>query len=202
MDASWHESLEEVVKKIAEQCLSLSWAHEASQRWTASWNTRLMFPSIILSSLVGIGSVGSTTLLPFDGSTTLVGILSLTASILQTFQNYYAFAKRSESHRIASLQYSKLHSFLSLQLSLPRNERIPATDVIEMLKVETEKLADVAPLIPQAVKDTFQQKFGKLADYSIAPILNGLEPVKVCHSTTAETPTVLSSPRPVVRVIV
>ena len=196
MEASWHSSLEEVVKKIAEQSLSLSWAHEASQRWTASWNTRLMFPSIIISSLCGIGSVGSTTLLPFDGSSTLVGFLALTASILQTFQNYYAFAKRSESHRIASLQYSKLHSFLSLQLSLPRNERMPASNIIEMLKVETEKLADVAPLIPQSVKDTFHIKFGKLDSFSIAPILNGLESVNVCNTTTAETP------RPIVRVIV
>ncbi len=143
-----------------------------------------MFPSIILSSLVGLGSVGSSSILPFDGSSTLIGLTSGLVAILQTIQNYFAFAKRSESHRIASLAYNKLHAFLSLQLSLPRNERKSANDVIEMVKIETEKLADVAPLLPQSIKESFQKRFGTLADYSVPHILNGLEKVSI---TTIET---------------
>lgn len=147
-----------------------------------------MFPSIILSSLVGVGSVGSAQILPFEGSSTLVGILSLTVGILQTIQNYFAFAKRSESHRIASLQYNKLHSFLSLQLSLPRKERKPASEIIEIVRAETEKLSDVAPLFPFQVKVEFQKRFGKMEDYSIPFILNGLERVSVTTVEVLETP--------------
>ena len=167
------------MRKSAEQAQALSWVHEASQRWCATWNTRLMFPSIILSSLVGLGSVGSASILPFDGSSTLIGLTSGLVAILQTIQNYLAFAKRSESHRIASLAYAKLHAYLSLQLSLPRNERKKADEVIEYVKVETEKLSDVAPLIPQAMKDSFRKRFGNIEDYSIPCILNGLEKVTI-----------------------
>ena len=184
----WTDPLEAIVRKSAEQAQALSWVHEASQRWCATWNTRLMFPSIILSSLVGLGSVGASSILPFDGSTTLIGLTSGFVAILQTIQNYLAFAKRSESHRIASLAYSKLHSLLTLQLSLPRNERKSANDIIEIVRMETEKLADVAPLIPQVIKELFSKRFGSLDDYSIPCILNGLEKVKIT-TTDIEVPT-------------
>ena len=185
-EVHWTEPLESIVKQSAEQAQALSWVHEAAQRWCAHWNTRLMFPSIILSSLVGLGSVGSSTILPFDGATTVIGLTSGLVAILQTIQNYFAFAKRSESHRIASLAYSKLHAYLALQLSLPRNERKAANDVIEYVKNETEKLSDVAPLIPQAIKEQFQKRFGSLTDYSIPCILNGLEKVRITTLHTAE----------------
>jgi len=184
----WTEPLELIVRKSAEHALALSWAHEASQRWCASWNTRLMFPSIILSSLIGVGSVGSSQILPFDGASTAVGIASITVGILQTIQNYFAFAKRSESHRITSLQYSKLHAFLSLQLSLPRKERKKASEVIDTVRDLQDKLSDVAPLIPMAVKAVFHKRFGALEDYSIPFILNGLERVNITTQDSIDTP--------------
>jgi hypothetical protein len=184
-EVHWQESLESVVRKSAEHALALAWTHEASQRWCASWNTKLMFPSIILSALIGVGSVGSEQVLPFQGASTLVGIASITVGILQTIQNYFAFAKRSESHRIASLQYNKLHALLSLQLSLPRRERKAASEVIDILRTESEKLSDVAPLFPNSVKQMFQKKFGSIENYSIPFILNGLERVEI---TTLEYP--------------
>ena len=200
MDPQWHESLELVVKKSAEHALALSWAHEAAQRFCANWNSYLMFPSIILSALVGAGSIGSSQLLPFEGSNTLVGLTAIGVSIIQTIRDYYGFARRAEAHRVSSLQYTKLHAYLSLQLSLPRNERKPAGEVIDYVRVETEKLSDVAPLMPQHVKDLFHAKFGTMTDFSMPPLLNGLEPVNVTNEDISLTP--IQPVRPVVRVVV
>ena len=184
----WTEPLELLVRKSAEHALALSWVHEASQRWCASWNTRLMFPSIILSSLIGVGSVGSSEILPFSGASTAVGIASITVGILQTIQNYFGFAKRSESHRITSLQYSKLHAFLSLQLSLPRKERKRASEIIDTVRDLQDKLSDVAPLIPSTVKSMFHKRFGNIDDFSIPCILNGLEKVSITTQEWIDTP--------------
>lgn len=196
----WTEPLELVVRKSAEHALALSWAHEASQRWCSSWNTYLFFPSVILSGLVGVGSVGASQMLPFEGNGTLIGLVSFATATLQTIQNYFAFAKRAESHRISCLQYGKLHALLSLQLSLPRNERKPAVEIIDLIQIETEKLSDVAPLIPLAVKKLFTAKFGNIDDYSIPYVLNGIERVAV--TAKAEIPaTPEPTARPVVRII-
>jgi hypothetical protein len=178
MSIHWNESLEKLVKKEAERALALRWAHDESQRWCASWNTYLMFPSIILSTFSGAGAVGASSILPFDGSQTLVGIISLFVGLLQTIQNYFAFAKRSESHRIASLQYGKIHAELALQLSLPKSERKKAEDIIDWFKSETEKLSEISPQIPTTIKTVFHEKF-KDVQVAIPTILNGLESVVI-----------------------
>lgn len=193
----WSDPLEDVVRKQAEQCQALAWAHEESQRWCSNWNTRLMFPSIILAAFSGAGAIGADKLLPFDGSTTLVGIVSLFVGTLQTVQNYFAFAKRSEAHRIASLQYNKMHASLATTLALPRSERKTAGEIIEWLQTESERLTEVVPLIPQAIKDKFTGRFHGLENFSIPPNLNGLVAVGVTRVDTLVPPTVV---RPVVHI--
>lgn len=183
-DPSWHESLEVIIKKEAERSMALRWAHDESARWCASCNTLLVFPCIILSTLSGAGSVGSATILPFDGAPALVGVISLIVGMLQTVQSFFAFAKRSESHRIASLQYGKIHAHLELQLSLPRAERQTAKELIDWLKGETERLSEIAPQIPAAIKKIFHARFGDTPT-AVPVILNGLEPVTVTDATVA-----------------
>ncbi len=190
----WSDSLERVVKEEAERCAALAWAHERSQRWCANWNTRLMFPSVILATFTGAGAVGADSMFPFEGNTTLIGILTLCVGTLQTIQNYFAFAKRSGEHRIASLAYGKMHTHLSMQLSLPRSERKPAADVIEKIQGEMERLSEIVPLIPSAVKEQFTKKFKDLENYAIPSVLNGLESVRVAD---VETPVaVVTDDRP------
>lgn len=192
-EPSWHESLEQIIKKEAERSMALRWAHDESARWCAAWNTRLVFPCIILSTLSGAGSVGSATLLPFEGAPALVGVVSLIVGMLQTVQSFFAFAKRSESHRIASLQYGKIHAHLELQLSMPRTERLTAKEVIDWLKAETERLSEIAPQIPATIKKIFHARFGDTPT-AVPTILNGLEPVMITQAVP-NTPT-----RPVIGV--
>jgi hypothetical protein len=194
-DIHWTNPLELLVKKEAERSLALRWAHDESQRWCASWNTRLTFPSILLATIGGAGSIGAQSLFPFDGSSTLIGIISLTVGFLQTIQNYLKFASRAESHRISSLAYGKIHSHLSLQLSLPRSERQVASDTILYITTESERLAEIVPQIPLAIKDKFHKRFGN-SETAIPTILNGLEAVSITTHITAESPSL----RPVVRV--
>jgi len=161
--------------------MALRWAHDESARWCAGWNTRLVFPCIILSTLSGAGSVGSATLLPFEGAPALVGVVSLIVGMLQTVQSFFAFAKRSESHRIASLQYGKIHAHLELQLSMPRAERQTAKELVDWLKGETERLSEIAPQIPAVIKKIFHERFGDTPT-AVPTILNGLEPVMVTEA--------------------
>jgi hypothetical protein len=194
----WTDPLELLVKKEAEKALALRWAHDEAQRWCSNWNTRLFFPSVILSVFSGAGSVGASNLLPFEGAATFIGIVSLLVGMLQTVSNYLAFAKRSESHRIASISYGKIHAHLAFELGKPRSERLGAEDVIDFIKTETDRLSEIAPQLPQKIKDDFHLKFGT-TQTAIPTVLNGLEEVSI---------TALSSihenftPRPVVRVVV
>jgi hypothetical protein len=141
-----------------------------------------MFPSIILATFSGAGSIGADKLLPFDGATTLVGIISLVVGTLQTIQNYFAFAKNAEGHRIAALQYGKLHSQLQTQLALPRRERKQAEEIVDWLQQERDRLCEIVPMIPAPVKKLFHEKFGSIENFAMPANLNGLTPVFVTRT--------------------
>lgn len=188
-DIHYTESLELVLKKSAEEFQCLRKTHDDSQRWTASYNTYLSIPVIILSGLAGLGAVGSDNLLPFEGSQTLVGMVSFVCATLQTIASYFNFSKRAESHRQVAIQYARLYQLIALELSLPRNERLPADKLISMVKEEAGRLLETAPLIPQSVVKNFKKQFHGESRIAIPAILNGLEEVRVVsHSTAPITP--------------
>ena len=183
-EIQWSDSLEEITKQEAERCLALAWAHGESQRWCMRWDTTLMFPSIILATFSGAGSIGADKLLPFNGAATLVGIVSLVVGTLQTIQNYFAFSKNAEGHRIAALQYGKLHSQLQTQLALPRRERKKAVEIIDWLQQERDRLSEIVPLIPAPIKKMFHDKFASITDFAMPSNLNGLTPVFVTRAVS------------------
>ena len=202
-DIHYSESFEKVLKQNGEQFLCLSKAHDAAQRWTATWNTYLTIPTIILSGLSGLGAVGSESLLPFPNSTALIGFVSFTCATLQTISSYFAFASRAANHRNAATQYAKLHSLISLELSLPRGERLPAEKLLEIIKDESARLLESAPQLPAQVKKDFKVEF-KDTKVSVPAILNGLEPIEITI-TPAKTPAPSLTPvpeRPVVRLVI
>jgi len=200
-EAHWREPLEHLVKRKAEKCQALYVAHNDAYKWCKTWDTRFQIICIILSTFSGAGAVGSASLLPFDGSTTLVGLVSLFVGTIQMINNRLEFAKRAENHRIVSLAYQKLHSHLDLQLSLPRKEREPATQVIQVLEQEVERLTEIEPPIPETTKEAFHKRFKDLEDYSLPSCLNGLERVNIVEETIS-SPLATATPkeRPVVRV--
>lgn len=194
------DALENLLKATAEECLALRWAHDESQRWTSSWDARFQIPSIILSFLSGTGAVGGTQLLPFDGGMILVGFISVFVGILGSVQSYLGYARKAEAHRIAALNFERLHRDISIELALPRSERKPADKLLESLRTDIEALSETAPLLPEAVIRKFKTRFTQLGDFNLPPSLNGLDPVLV-NSTSAPplTPS-LAPERPAVRI--
>ena len=199
-DAHWREPLEHLVKKKAEKCQALYVAHNDAYKWCKTWDTRFQIICIILSTFSGAGAVGSASILPFEGSTTLVGVVSLLVGTIQMVNNRLEFAKRAENHRIVSLAYQKLHTHLDLQLSLPRKEREPATEVIKFLEQEIDRLSEIEPPIPESTKEAFHKRFKDLGDYSLPSTLNGLEPVNIVVETLVSPPqSETPRERPIVR---
>jgi hypothetical protein len=69
-------------------------------------------------------------------------MLSLFTGIISTINSYYGYAKRSENHRLVSIQYNKLFNFINLELSLNRNERMNAKNMLKIIRLEIERLIE------------------------------------------------------------
>ena len=182
-DVSWNASLEEYFSEQGEQAHGLSLLHKQAESLYAHRRTFIELPVIAVSSITGFLSVGSSSM--FSGQETIssivLGILSLTVSVLQTIGTYFGWAKRSEGHRISSIQYARLHRHLKIEMGLPRDERQSPGDLLKYVRDTIDRLQETSPLLPPEVVAEYKKKYASVTDISHPPETNGLEKVTVYH---------------------
>lgn len=175
----WNERLEEYFCSTGEKALSYSYLHKKSESLYAYRRNFIDLPSIVISSVVGFLSAGSTSI--FGGETQTasyaLGISSLLVSLLQTLGAYFKFSQKSEQHKIAAIQYDKLYRSLNITMSLPRSQREHPSDLLKSTKQEVDRLQELSPLIPDSILKEFQKRFEKTEGISKPEIANGLEKI-------------------------
>lgn len=183
-DVHWNSQLERVISDEGERSLCFSWLHSKSEKRFSKLNIYISLPVIIMSTLAGSASIGSKTLFDnSEGSNIGIGIISLSVGVLNTVSSFFAWAKRSEAHRIAAITYQKIYRFILIELSLPRKERMAAKDMLKVVRDQCDRLQETSPQIPDIVIQEFKEKFGKTTpDLKKPEITNGLDPIHVYNS--------------------
>jgi len=183
-DIVYNERLEHYFSATAEKAQCLAWIHKRAEEIYSFRRIFIDLPVIVLSSVVGFFSIGSQSLFKGDeGTASLVlGLVSLFVSILNTTGSYFQWAKRAEGHRISSINWAHLYRFLSVQLSLPRLQRMSASDLLKHTKDAYDRLVEISPPLPPLAIRLFQSKFvdvEKYSDISKPEETNGLEAVRI-----------------------
>lgn len=176
----WTEMLEEYFASTGEKAHCLSWCHKQAEAMYSKRKTWIDLPVIVISGVTGFLSAGSTTM--FDDpktSSVALGVASLFVSVLNTAGSYYGWAKRSEGHRISAIHYARLYRFISVELSLPRDERMDPSNFLKYVKDQYDRLQEISPLLPPEVILQFQKKFGNESEISKPEEANGLEKITV-----------------------
>jgi hypothetical protein len=193
----WSVQLEDLIAHEGEKCRGLAWIHQHAEQEAGKKNNYIMLPVIVLSTLSGTASVGSSALFGAENngiSSIVIGLVSISVGILNTVNSYFAFAKKSEAHRIAYLHYSKLFTWVSVELSLPRTERMNAEEMLKQLRGEMERLAETTPSPPQHILTNFSATFKDYKDVSKPAETNGLAKINVFReglSRSATTPSLV-----------
>lgn len=181
-DITWHSQLERILSDEGERCLCFQWLHSKSEARYTRLNTHLSLPVIVLSTLAGAGSIGSTTLFGGDakGASIGIGIISLAVATMNTIGGFFAWAKRSEAHRIAALTYGKIYRFILIELALPREERMVPKDMLKVVRDQCDRMHETSPQVPDIIIEEFKKKFGESTpDVKKPEITNGLDPILV-----------------------
>ena len=138
-------------------------------------------PVIILSGVVGFLSVGSQQM--FTGSEGIasicLGLLSLFISILNTIGSYYKWGQKAEQHRVSCIEYAKLYRELSVQLAIPRSQRMRPNDLLKFCKDAYDRLAEISTLLPNETIKEFQLKYKQISDIAQPEETNGLHKIEV-----------------------
>lgn len=180
-DITWNERLEDYFIEQGEQAHGLCILHKNAEALYSHRKTMIEIPVIVISSITGFLSVGSTSM--FSGqeqaSSVSLGILSLLVSVFQTIGTYFGWSKRAEGHRISSIQYARLHRHLKIEMGLPRDQRQSATDLLKYVKDTIDRLQEISPLLPSIVIQHYKKEFGSIKDIQHPAETNGLEKIVV-----------------------
>lgn len=192
----YNERLERLIADEGERLQGLAWLHTKSNSYYQKANTYLALPIIVLSTLSGAISASSTTLFNDQKAASVcVGGLSIFVGILSTIQSYFGYAKRAENHRISGIVCTKLNHFITIEMALPRKERMNAHDLLKIVRDQTSRLFETAPPIPGHIVGDFQKRFvAKYPNVALPDIANGLRSI-VLSPQTLTSPSSFIRPR-------
>ena len=178
---AYNSHLEELIAAEGEKALAFQWLHDQSEKRYTQLNTYIVLPVIVLSTLSGTASIGQKELFGDTPiSAVAIGLVSILVGILNTVSSFFAWAKRAEGHRITGITYSKLHRYISIELSLPRVQRVPAKHFLKTIREQIDRLNETSPQVPQVVVAAFQKRFDPLPpDISVPEVCNGLHKIDV-----------------------
>jgi len=153
----YNSDLEYLLKIHAEECESFSILHRYSFEKYSERSNYINIPVIILSSAIGFATgidIG------YDKMNIILGVSSIFVGIIKSIDTYFQLGKRSESHRICSLQFQQINKKIMIELSLKRDQRISAKDMLQIIKTDIKNLQDIAPLIDEEIIEMFKKNYG------------------------------------------
>lgn len=177
---SWNPALETLIAEEAERCAGFSWLHTQCEDYYARRANLIALPVIVLSTVNGFLS-GSSQMIFSDPTTSSIGIgaVSLFTGVLSTIGSFFAWSRRTEAHKISAIQYKKISRFLTIELSLPRTERIQAKDILKITREQIERLLEISPSVPNSIQADYKRKFKECTDVAHPEIISGLHKVYI-----------------------
>jgi hypothetical protein len=177
----WSSGLEEVLRKEGEEGASMFWLHNRSSVLATRNNDIINIPSIILQTVTGFLSATGGMVPPLA-----LGAISVFTGVLSTLLSYYKFSARAEAHRMSAQLYLKIYKKIEIELSLPIEQRMAPTKLLEEVRDKLARVGEVAPDIPETVLNEYKTKFHD-GEAKKPIIANGIDKIVVYHAPEKPT---------------
>jgi len=181
LNITYTDDFEQLLKEEAEKAESMSILHNYAYIRYNTFSIYINIPVIVLSSIIGFLSP----LVLFNEQSIMLGAMSVFVAILKTIDNYFDYTKRSEAHRLTSLSYMKISKYIQIQLSLEKDVRIKAKDLLDIITNDLQALKDSEPLIHKIIIKQYNQRY-KDEDTTKPAICNGLTHIKINKKSLIE----------------
>jgi hypothetical protein len=175
-EITYSKELEKLLKNQAEQAESYSILHNLSYEKYQFRSNIINIPVIVLSSVIGLLTGMN---IQDDGMFIILSTGSIFVSVIKSIDSYFQLQKRSEGHRICSLQFSQIFNKIQIELSLSRDQRQNPKDMLALIKTDLKNLFDIAPLIDADIIQKYNGLYKNETGVSKPPITNGLTHIVV-----------------------
>lgn len=160
----WYDEHENLLKEWAEKGRFYSWMHHKTSVDYNRLNSYLTFPLIIISTVNGsanftlVGNKSSnflySTMFPL-----IIGTMSIITAVLSSSTKFLKTAELKEKHMLFYRQFNILVRNICLELSLPRKQRKPPSEILNINRHEFDRLVNDAPNIPEHIIVEFNKRF-------------------------------------------
>ena len=163
-DIVWHGQQENILKKWSEIGSSYRFMHDRAFLYYEKQNFRFALPVIVISTITGTANFAQAS---FPESwqpyvPLFAGFLNLSAGLITTVAQFLRVSELLEGHRAASIAYSKFSRNISVELSLPVDERsCGGREFIAGRRMELDRLIEQSPNVPLHIVKMFGKKFEK-----------------------------------------
>jgi hypothetical protein len=174
----WTSDLEDLMADWADKAACYRWMHEKTHILYQSRDRYFNIPVIILSALTAGANFALNSIVGDDKEMQKwaqlgLGGASLTAGIIQTFMNFYNYAKGSEAHRVAAISWGKFNRLICIEMRLHPDERTDAFNFLKTFRIELDRLIEQSPSIPDSIIDNFNNLFKDNKDV-VRPEITGI----------------------------
>jgi hypothetical protein len=192
--ATWNTAQEDLLSAIADRSNCYRWMHSRCQTVYDRYNFWLTIPSITIGTLAGSATIGLPGITGDPGTTRtltiFMGLMTLSASVFTSINQYMRSSQFAESHRMAAVAHGKVHRLISAELALRRDQRLNASDFLKSVRAEQDRLQDTSPIILETVIKLFNKQFELRPDLEKPEVAGDLDHVQVNRSSKLGKPVV------------
>ena len=185
----WTKEQENLMAQWADIASCYRWLHDRSEKKYSRLSMTISIPVIILSTLTGAANFAVGSFIPPDDTTmknyvsAALGGLSIGAGILTTLGNFFQYAQKSESNRVAGIAWGKFQRLVSVELAINPTDRLDAMDFLQICRQDLDRLIEQSPPISDDVIKLFEAEFKEIPNLKMPDICHGIEHTRIFDSS-------------------
>lgn len=191
---SWNNNMENLMKTWGEKAAGLRFMHDnAAGSWKKFSNTLTLW-SIGITTVASGASLISASIDDEDAKNIVlyvVGGIGIVSSLLQSLKKFYNAEEKSADHNAVARQFGSFYRYMTLQMNLTREDRLPSDQLSEFALKEYERLQQEAPTLGGAQIELFRKTFAG-SEQAIPDICESKFNIKI-YKPTPDTSPVLKS---------
>lgn len=177
----WTDKQEKLLTRWAQKAAGYRWLHNHARLLFKNQHDWLSYPTIIMSSITGVG--GFAVLNPStDADATMkariliiqyfFAFMNVASGIINSVSKFNNCGKLMEAHSIMCVQYSKFYRNIDMELSLEPKDRTQVLEFVTKCRMEYDRLLAESPDVPAQTISAFNKQFPDREDKP--DVCNGL----------------------------
>lgn len=159
---SWSDNMELLMKQWGEKAAGLRFMHANSSSIWKKFSNQLSISGIIVTGVASTLSLVATSVKDEEtknGILFAVGGIGLISTLIQSFKKFYNAEEKAADHGSVAKQFGSYYRYMTLQMSMSREDRDPADVLSNWALKEYERLQQEAPNIDGKSISIFKKKF-------------------------------------------